>query len=56
MTERNRPIIVNVAILGGLVLCFFNGYPFKVIVGSGVFLLIFANALMYYRRKRLMKV
>ncbi len=51
MTERNRAIIVNAAILGGLIWCFISGYPPKIILGSGVFLLVFANMLMYYRRR-----
>jgi hypothetical protein len=52
MTERNRVIIVNVAIVVGLTWCYFRGYPPKIILGCGVFLLAFANVLMYLKRLR----
>jgi hypothetical protein len=46
MTERNRAIIINVAIVAGLMWCYFKVYPPKIILGCGIFLLVFANALM----------
>lgn len=52
MTERNRAIIVNVAIVVGLMWCYFRGYPPKIILGCGIFLLAFANVLMYLKRRR----
>jgi hypothetical protein len=52
MTERNRAIIVNVAIVVSLMWCYFRGYPPKIILGCGVFLLAFANVLMYLKRRR----
>jgi hypothetical protein len=51
MTERAKAIIVNIAIVVGLVWCNFEGYPPKIIVGCGVFLLVFANVLMYLKRR-----
>jgi hypothetical protein len=53
MTERNRAIIVNVAIVVSLMWCYFRGYPPKIILGCGVFLLAFANVLMYLKCRRL---
>jgi hypothetical protein len=52
MTERNRAIIVNVAIVVGLMWCYFGGYSPKIILRCGVFLLAFANVLMYLKRRR----
>jgi hypothetical protein len=52
MTERNRAIIVNVAIVVGLMWCYFSGYRLKIILGCGGFLLAFANVLMYLKRRR----
>ena len=52
MTDRNRFIIVNAAIVVGLIWCGFMGYPPKIILVCGIFLLAFANALMRLRRKR----
>jgi hypothetical protein len=43
MAERKRAIVVNIAILLGLTWCYFRGYPTKITVGSGIFLLAFAN-------------
>jgi hypothetical protein len=53
MTERNRAIVLNVGMLVGFMWCYLKGYPLKIILGSGVFLIAFANLLMYFRRKRL---
>jgi len=52
MTERTRAIVVNLGIIGGLSWCYIQGYPSRIILPSGVFLLLLANGLMYYRRKR----
>jgi len=52
MTEQNRAIIVNVAIVAGLIWCYCKGYSPKVILGCGVFLLAFANVLMYLKRRQ----
>jgi len=52
MSERMRAIIINAAIIAGLAWCYIQGYPYKVILGSGVFLLLLANGLMYLRRSR----
>jgi len=52
MTERNKAIIVNLSIVAGLVWCYFRGYPPKIILGCGAFLLLFANVLMYLKRRR----
>jgi hypothetical protein len=53
MTEGTRAFVVNISIILGLVWCYLKGYPLLVIFGSGLFLLVFANILMYLRRKRL---
>ena len=52
MTEQNKAIIINVAIVVGLMWCYFRGYPPKITLGCGFFLLVFANALMYRKRRR----
>jgi hypothetical protein len=52
MTERKRAIVVNIAILLGLTWCYFRGYPTKITIGSGIFLLAFANILMYIKHRR----
>jgi len=52
MTEQNRAIIVNVAIVASLIWCYYKGYSPKVILGCGVFLLAFANLLMYLKRRQ----
>ncbi len=52
MTEPNKAIIDNSAIVVGLMWCYFSGYPPKIVLGCGVFLLVFANILMYVRHRR----
>ncbi len=52
MTERNRVAIVNVAIVAGLIWRYLEGYSPKIILGCGIFLLAFANTLMYFKRRR----
>ena len=52
MSERNKAIIVNSAIIVGLSWSYIQGYPPKVILCSGIFLLLLANGLMYLRRGR----
>jgi hypothetical membrane protein len=52
MTEQNRAIIVSVAIVASLIWCYYEGYSPKVILGCGVFLLAFANLLMYLKRRQ----
>jgi hypothetical protein len=52
MTEQTRAIIVNVAIIAGLIWCYSKGYSPTVILGCGVFLLAFANLLMYMKRRK----
>ena len=51
MTDRTRGLVINIAMMLGLTWCYFKGYPPKIILGSGVFLFAFANALLYFRRK-----
>jgi len=52
MTERNNAILINIAILAGLIWCYFRGYPLTAILLTGVFLLALANLLMYVKRRR----
>jgi hypothetical protein len=52
MTEKKRAVIINVAILISLVWCYFRGYPPVIVISCGVFLLAFANILMYVKRRR----
>lgn len=52
MPEGTKAVIVNVSIMAGLVLCYFKGYPPKIIFGCGIFLLLLANVLMYFRRRQ----
>jgi hypothetical protein len=51
MPERTKALIVNVAIVAGLIWCYFKGYPLNIILISGLLLLIFANVLMYLKRR-----
>lgn len=52
LSEKTRAVILNVAIVLGLVLSYFQGYPVKVIIGAGLFLLAFANIVLSRQRKR----
>jgi hypothetical protein len=52
MTERNKAIIVNASIVVALMWCYFTGYPPKIILGCGAFLLVLANVLMYLKHRR----
>lgn len=52
MSDKTRAVVFNVAILLGLVWCYFQGYPVKIIIVVGLFLLVFANAVLYMQRKR----
>ena len=49
MPERQKAIIVNVAMVAALIWCYFKGYPLTIIVISGVVLLVLANGLMYVK-------
>ncbi len=53
MTERTKAIVVNLSIVVALLWCYlFRGYQLKIIIGSGILLLAFANILMYLRHRR----
>ena len=52
MPERTKAIIVNIGMVAGLIWCYFRGYPPKIILISGVLLLVFANTLMYFKRRQ----
>jgi len=52
MTEGTRALILNVGVILGLIWCYAKGYPPKIILGSGIFLLVFANILLSFRRRR----
>jgi len=53
MPEGTKAVILNVSIMAGLLLCYFRGYPPKIICGCGISLLILANFLMYLKRRRI---
>jgi hypothetical protein len=55
ITERNRVILINVAVLVGLLWSYFRGDPPLIVLFSGIFLLAFANILMYVKRRRASK-
>jgi hypothetical protein len=50
MPERTKALIVNLAIVAGLIWSYFRGYPLNIILISGLLLLIFANVLLYLKR------
>jgi hypothetical protein len=52
MSEGTRVVVVNAAIIAGLILCYVREYPLEIVLVSGLFLLAFANILMYFKRKR----
>ena len=52
MKLQNQILIVNAAILGGLVFEYFRGSPIFAIVVSGVFLLLLANVIFFVRLQR----
>jgi hypothetical protein len=57
VTERTRVIIVNISILillvPGLIWCYSKGgCPRGMFLGFGVFLLTYANTIMYMKRRR----
>lgn len=52
MPEGIKAVIVNISIVAGLVLCYFRGYPPKIIFGCGVVLLLLANVLMYLKHRQ----
>ena len=53
MSEGTKAVIVNVSIVAGLLLCYFRGYPPKIIFGCGIFFLLLANVLMYLKRRQI---
>jgi hypothetical protein len=55
MSEKTRVAVVNVSIVVALIGCYLWGYPLKIILGCGIFLLIFANVLMYLKRRQISK-
>lgn len=52
MTEQTRVVLVNVAIVAALIWCYFRAYPTKIILATGIFIVVFANILMYLKRRR----
>ena len=56
MPKKTKVIILNAGIVAGLIWCYFTGYPPKIILMTGVFLLAFANASMYFKHRKLFKV
>lgn len=52
MSIRNRILIVNAGILGGLVFEYFQGAPALIIAAVGLLLLLFANAIIFFRSKK----
>jgi hypothetical protein len=55
MTEWQRVVIINVGMLVSLIWCYFRGYPLVIVLSSGLFLLAFANILVYLKRRRAAK-
>ncbi|MGA3136146.1 MAG: hypothetical protein ABSC88_09155 [Terracidiphilus sp.] len=55
MKLQNQILIVNAAILGGLVFEYFRGSPIVAIMVSGVFLLLLANVIFFIRLQKAKK-
>jgi hypothetical protein len=51
MSEGTRAVIVNAAIVAGLIWCYFREYSLEIIPISGLLLIVFANILMYLKRR-----
>jgi len=51
MSEGTKAVVINAAILAGLVWCYFTGYSLNIILISGLVLLVLANILMYLKRR-----
>jgi hypothetical protein len=51
MSAGTRAVVVNAAIIAGLIWCYFKGYPLNIVLISGLLLLVFANILMYLKRR-----
>jgi hypothetical protein len=51
MSERTKILVVNSGVVAGLIWCYFKEYPIKIILIAGAFLLVFANILMYLKRR-----
>jgi len=53
MPPRQIEIVGNISLAVGLVICFFKGYPLKIVALCGACLLILFNAcLRYYSRRK----
>jgi hypothetical protein len=55
MADGPKALIVNAALVVGLIWCYFKGYPLTAILITGLALVVIANALMYAKRRRLLK-
>ncbi len=56
MSEGTRVVLVNFAIIAGLIWSYFKEYPLDIILIAGLFLLVFANVLMYFKRRRIQEI
>jgi hypothetical protein len=52
MSEGTRVVLVNIGIAAGLIWCYFRGGPPRIIIGCGIVLFVFANVLMYFKRRK----
>ena len=52
MQPRQREIVGNVSLAVGLVICYFKGYPLKIVALYGICLLIIFNACLRYSSRR----
>lgn len=55
MILRNRAVLLNAGILGGLIIEYFRGQSMPIIAGCGIFLFALANAILFVRWKRTKK-
>ena len=55
MRLRNQIVILNLGILAGLTVEYFRNVPMTILVGCGIFLLLLANVIFFFRWQKLKK-
>jgi hypothetical protein len=52
MKLKDQAMLVNLGILGGMVVAYFQGYNIFIIIGIGVVVFVMVSAIFVYRTKK----
>jgi len=52
LNYRSKAVVMNAAIVAGLFVQYWRGYPLFILLVSGIFILVLANLLMMFAAKK----